>query len=295
MDPERLNRLISEGWGVDLHSHSLHSDGEWTPTELVRDGMIQGVRIMALTDHDTIAGQAEMLAAGAEAGMAVITGAEVTTWVGDRAYHLLCHDLDVNDGAWSVIEANRRDRIGDFYHSLLAQLRDKGFAVNDAHAMNADGSFVRNPISASLIGGGFAADVKSAGILLRGLQLNYPTGIVGTPIELLGDLLGRDKVLVTVAHPAREERGVSNRLNEDDLAVMKKLLPMAALEAHHPYHSPQDVAYYRDLAERNGLAVTCGSDAHGWAVSRPPLASAPALCGAFLQRVLERQKVAALA
>jgi hypothetical protein len=93
-DADLLRRLIDQGWGVDLHSHSRHSDGAWTPTELIRDSLIQGVRVMALTDHDTVAGQAEMLAAGAAAGMAIVTGAEVTTRVGDNAYHLLYYDLD---------------------------------------------------------------------------------------------------------------------------------------------------------------------------------------------------------
>ena len=290
-----LGQLIAEGWGIDLHSHSRHSDGEWSPTELIRDARIQGVRVMALTDHDTVAGQAEMLTAGAAAGMAIITGAEITTWVGDRAYHLLCHDLDPTDEAWAIIQSNRRDRIGDYYLALLAQLRARGYAVRDQDARTDEGAFVQSPISAALLGGGFAPDLKSAQVLLRSLQLDYPVHIVGTPVEQLSHLLGHDKALVSVAHPAREERGVSNRLNEADLTVMKQLLPLAALEAHHPYHAPNDVRYYRELATKHGLEVTCGSDAHGWAVNRPPMASAPALCRGFLERVIDRQMVGSFA
>ena len=292
---DRISQLISEGWGIDLHSHSLHSDGAWTPTDLVRDGLIQGVRVMALTDHDTVAGQAEMLVAGEAAGMAIITGMEVTTWIGNRSFHLLCHDLDPADPVWEIIDSNRRDRISDYYLSLLAQLRERGYAVRDQDVRNADGELIQSPISAALLGGGFAPDLKAAQVLLRSLQLNYPTQMVGTSIEQLSELLGRDKALVSVAHPAREELGVSNRLTESDLATMKRLLPLAALEAHHPYHVPGDVAFYREMAIQNGLAVTCGSDAHGWSVSRPPMAYAPALCQAFLKRVLDHHRVASLA
>src|SRR2546428_505467 len=110
---ELLRRLVDDGWGVDLHSHSRHSDGAWTPTELVRDGLIQGVRVMALTDHDSVAGQAEMRAAGAEAGMAIVTGVEVTTRVGDRSYHLLCYDVDPADEVWATVQANRRGAAAD--------------------------------------------------------------------------------------------------------------------------------------------------------------------------------------
>lgn len=113
------------------------------------------------------------------------------------------------------------------------------------------------------------------------------------PVERLGELLGPTGALVSVAHPARDERGVSNRLVEDDLLTIKRHVPLAALEAHHPYHSAEDVADYRDLAARHGLAVTASSDAHGWAVGRPPLPIAPALAHAFLARLLARHPVPA--
>jgi hypothetical protein len=135
--------------------------------------------------------------------------------------------------------------------------------------------------------------VRAAQALVRSLELDFPVHLIATPLERLGALLKPDGALVSVAHPAREERGVSNRLTEDDLAALRSALPMAALEAHHPYHAPDEVVAYREMAARHGLAVTCGSDAHGWAVSRPPLAHAPALCRPFLDRLLERGRVLA--
>ena len=233
MDFELLKQRVDEGWGVDLHAHSRHSDGAWTPTELIRDGLVQGVRVMALTDHDTVAGQAEFAAAGAEAGMAIVTGAEVTTRVNGRAYHLLCYDLDPSADAWKVIYRNRHDRIGEYYLAVLAQLRERGYPVRDEDVRTPEGGFVRNAISQSLVSAGVADDLRTAQALVKSLQLDFPLHLIGTPVEQLGDLLGRDGALVSVAHPAREERGVSNRLNEDDLLTMKRHLPMAALEAHH--------------------------------------------------------------
>jgi hypothetical protein len=154
---------------------------------------------------------------------------------------------------------------------------------------------VQNPISASLLRAGLAPDLKAAQALVRSLQLDFPVHLIAMPVERLASLLPRDAALVSVAHPARAERGVSNRLVEEDLAVLRDLLPVAALEAHHPYHAPEEVVAYREMAARHGLAVTCGSDAHGWAVTRPPLAHAPALCRAFLDRLLDRARVMARA
>jgi hypothetical protein len=288
----QLERLLADGWGVDLHSHSRHSDGAWTPTELVKDAHVQGVRVLALTDHDTVAGQAEAIAAGTELGMAIVTGAEVTTRVGERSYHLLCYDLDPTDPIWSEVQATRQGGLNDYYLSVYAQLRERGYAVRDEMLRAADGTLVRNPVSSALVACGSCPDLKSAQATVKSLQLDFPIHLIAVPVERLGQLLGRDGALVSVAHPAREERGVSNRLNEDDLATLTALLPMAALEAHHPYHTIEDVVAYREMAARHGLAVTCGSDAHGWAVSRPPLPYAPALCRAFTERLLGRRTAA---
>lgn len=291
MDFDLVKQRVDEGWGVDLHAHSRYSDGAWTPTELARDAAIQGVRVMALTDHDTIDGQAEFQAAGAAAGMAVVTGAEVTTRVNGRSYHLLCYDLDPAADAWATIHRNRHSRIGEYYLAVLAQLRERGYAVRDEDVRTPDGGFVRNPISQSLVSAGLQPDLRSAQAVVKSLELDFPVHLIATPVEQLGELLGRDGALVSVAHPGREERGVSNRLIEDDLVAMKAHLPMAALEAHHPYHTPEDTVFYRELAAAHGLAVTCGSDAHGWGVKRPPIGHAPALCRAFLDRLLDRQRV----
>lgn len=178
LDVGRLRDLAAAGWGVDLHAHSLHSDGAWTPAELVRDAHLQGVRVAALTDHDTVAGQAEMLDAGAAAGMAIVTGIEVTTRVGEHSYHLLCYGLDPAAEAWSVVRANRHDRIDQFYDSLFAQLRQHGYAVRDADVRGPDGRYVKGPIGRGLVGGGFAADGTAAWTLVRSLNLAFPVDLI---------------------------------------------------------------------------------------------------------------------
>jgi hypothetical protein len=102
------------------------------------------------------------------------------------------------------------------------------------------------------------------------------------------DLLGPEEAVFSVAHPGRNQSGVSVRLTEDDLRVFQRALPLVALEATHPYHTSADVAYYAELAARHGLAVTCGSDAHG-VRHRRPLQRYPAiLCRDFLELIHAR-------
>src|SRR6185437_8829248 len=92
----------------------------------------------------------------------------------------------------------------------------------------------------------------------------------------------------SVAHPARQDVGVSVRLSEDDLRRFIDTIPLVALEAYHPYHSAADVEHYRALAEQYGLAWTCGSDAHGHQMRRPLRCHPSSRCVAFLRIIHDR-------
>ena len=73
----------------DFHTHSLCSDGELTPTQLVEAAARRGLGAVALTDHDTVAGLEEALEAGNRLGIQVVPGVELTFWDGEREGHLL--------------------------------------------------------------------------------------------------------------------------------------------------------------------------------------------------------------
>ncbi len=71
---------------ADLHLHTRYSDGSFTPRELVQHAARLGFTAIAITDHDTINGIPEALAAGKELGVEVIPGVEITSRVGCRSY-----------------------------------------------------------------------------------------------------------------------------------------------------------------------------------------------------------------
>ena len=74
---------------ADLHLHSRYSDGIFPPGELVSQAQVAGCPMIALTDHDTVAGAEELLAAGESVGLPVTVGAEITCRVGGQEVHLL--------------------------------------------------------------------------------------------------------------------------------------------------------------------------------------------------------------
>ncbi|HEV3013304.1 MAG TPA: PHP domain-containing protein, partial [Actinomycetota bacterium] len=96
---------------VDLHAHTLASDGSDRPAELVAAAAAAGVGTLAVTDHDTVAAVAEARAAGERLGVEVLAGCEVTATVGDRVVHVLLYgegllEPDLAD----AVEVGRRGR-----------------------------------------------------------------------------------------------------------------------------------------------------------------------------------------
>src|SRR5438552_17786014 len=78
----------------DLHSHSTHSDGLLTPTELVRRSAQRGVDVLALTDHDEVSGLAEARAEAASAGIRLVDGAELSVSWRDVTLHIVALRVD---------------------------------------------------------------------------------------------------------------------------------------------------------------------------------------------------------
>lgn len=117
----------------DLQAHSLHSDGALPPAEVVANAAAAGVEILALTDHDTVDGVDEALAAGAEHGVTVIPATEVSAVFGRyEDLHVLGYGIDHRDPTLAErLRAARDDR--ELRAERMAQkLRELGWAVDDA-------------------------------------------------------------------------------------------------------------------------------------------------------------------
>lgn len=84
---------------ANLHLHSTHSDGEYSPAELVHMAKKEGYKALALTDHDTISGVKEFNAACKEAGMECVTGVEFTCTGLGEDFHITALDLDIENKA----------------------------------------------------------------------------------------------------------------------------------------------------------------------------------------------------
>jgi len=254
--PPRARPVVT----VDLHSHSDRSDGSLTPSGLVAHAAAQGVTTLALTDHDTVAGVPEAMAAGRRVGVRVVAGIELSVRVPSGTFHLLGHLAEplpqpLADCLDEIAGArDRRNR------AMVARLADLGAPVAWADvARRASGRVGRPHIAAALVAAGHADDREDAfrRFLADDAPAYIPAGVLD-PEEAVS-LLKASGGTATVAHPR------SLKLDPADLDAFMARLARAgldALEAHRGDQPPEEQARLSALAARHGLLDTGGSDFH---------------------------------
>jgi predicted metal-dependent phosphoesterase TrpH len=116
----------------DLQSHSVHSDGALAPADVVSRSAAAGVRLLALSDHDSTAGVAEAEAAAAQAGIGLVPATEITSmYEGRQDLHVLGYLIDPGDATLvTALERSRNDR--ELRAEAMADaLRELGYALDD--------------------------------------------------------------------------------------------------------------------------------------------------------------------
>jgi predicted metal-dependent phosphoesterase TrpH len=245
---------------IDLHLHTTASDGKLRPSALVALAAQAGLRVISVTDHDTVAGLAEAREAAATHGVRLIDGIEITAIEGGRDVHVLGYAIDVNHAPLTrFLQAQRADRI-DRVREIAERLRTLGCEIDVEaiidRAASAAGSSVGRPLLAdALIAAGHAVDRRDAFDRLLG---NDKPGFVprrGPGVERVAATIGEAGGLSSLAHPGL--------LGIDDQIPRFVASGIGALEARHREHDAAAEARYRTLARTLGVPVTGGSDFHG--------------------------------
>lgn len=235
----------------DLHIHSNMSDGTHSPAELPGLAAAAGVRLMALTDHDTAGGAAEALAAGAK----VIPGMEI-----DADYpcelHILALGIDPAHPAVAEYEAWRREGRLERNERILAKLAAMGVYIREL-IEHSRGNDTRLHLAKALIKGGYAESLGEA--FERYLGSGAPAYVPGVRIgrrEAI-ELCHRAGGVAALAHPCKM-KGDVNRL-----AAELAGWGLWGIEAFYPGCTGGKRQEFLTMAKRYGLLPTCGSDFHG--------------------------------
>ena len=149
---------------IDLHVHSTASDGSYAPAEVVRLAKEAGLKAVALTDHDTIDGLDEALAAGQALGLEVIPGVEISARFAGDSMHIVGLFLEHHDGRLearlSVLKKARAER----NPKIVAKLNSLGLKVSmqDVVRLSGGGQIGRPHIARALLTAGYVRSVQEA-------------------------------------------------------------------------------------------------------------------------------------
>ncbi|MDI6900371.1 MAG: PHP domain-containing protein [Anaerosomatales bacterium] len=242
---------------IDLHIHSTASDGTLAPAALVAMARDAGLRAIAVADHDSVAGVAEALAAGRDAGVIVVPAVELSAGLDARGLHVLGYWIDHTDAALlDTLERLRAERL-QRAERMVAELARGGYGItiDDVLARAGGGSVGRAHIAMALVDAGRVESVAAAFGDLIGRGKPY---YVPKPVASFAEVIGYIHAaagLAVLAHP-----GVTKADDAIDALVDAGL---DGLEALHAEHDDGDRERYAALAAARGLIVTGGSDFHG--------------------------------
>lgn len=241
---------------ADLHIHSYFSDGFLSPTQVVAYAAGAGLRAIALTDHDTVDGLDEAIAAGVNHNVEVLTGIELSATIDDRDIHILGYLFDHHDEVFRrAVTLYKQER---FHRAekIVQKLNRFGVGVDmdQVMARAGKGAVGRPHIADAVVHAGFAKDTNSVFRDFLGYGASaYEDKYKITPemaIRLIHDAGG----VAFLAHPS--------------IGIKQKYLYQVissgvdGIECTHPKHTDDASRYFQRIVKQHGLLECGGSDCH---------------------------------
>lgn len=247
----------------DLHTHSHYSDGTCAPAEILAEAARLGLSAVALTDHNTVAGLPEFLAAARGGAVQAVPGVEISSIYGETELHIV--GLFLKPETFAAVTAflegfNRKKEESN--RNLVSSLNRAGYALDyDAICRShPEGTVNRAVIAAALLEKGYIASINEA---FKGL-LSKKGGYYVPPERLSSfaaiEFLREIQAVPVLAHP------FLNLKTEAALgAFLREAIPhgLAAMETMYPSFSPEVTETARRMAREFGLLESGGSDFHG--------------------------------
>ncbi len=255
---------------IDLHVHTIYSDGSLTPKQVIELSKKTGVVAVAITDHDTTDGVEEAVKEGAKSGIEVIPGVELSSEFKDSAeeeIHILGYFIDWEDKTLQQkLKIFRQARERRAYY-IFQKLNDIGIKIKEDEIFSSVGigSIGRLHFAKVLVKNGFVKNIKDAFELYLGYGKSaYVPKLKLDPKEAISMIL-RARGVPVLAHPYFG--------NLVDSRFIKKLvnLGLKGIEVYYSKHPSHIIKELLLIAEKYDLLVTGGSDCHGDVAGIAPL------------------------
>jgi len=240
---------------LELHCHTTCSDGTLTPSKLVEAAVKAGVSALAITDHDTLSGWSEAIAAAQSYNLEIVPGVELSTVHNERSLHILGFYPDANQLTAPLSERiEGRKRRG---RQMVANLEALGYPI-ELPELSEGMALARPHLAKALVKAGHVQSIREAFDRLLGdnqpAYVHYEKFSIYKGIDLLRSCGG----VPVWAHPYLFRGGEVEE-------VLKELVDagLMGIEVYHPSHTPKEMRHLQALCEEYGLLITGGSDYHG--------------------------------
>ena len=242
---------------ADLHIHTAYSDGSFTPATIIRHAVKNNLKIISITDHDSVDGIAASIKEGEKNNIEVIPGIEISTTVDTGEIHILGYFIDYEDEYFvknlKRIQEIRLKRMSVMVDKLNRLMID--IDLNELIEYAASSSIGRLHLAhflkkKGIVGSAYEAFDRYIGSGKPAYEkMNALSPEEG--IELISNAGG----ISVLAHP-----GLTRR---DDLIDAMIYTGLRGLEVYHSGHSEEDTNRYFQMTKDKGLLITGGSDCHG--------------------------------
>lgn len=247
---------------IDLHSHSTISDGSYTPAELLQYAAAQGVEIMALTDHDDVAGLEQARVVAEDLGMSLVNGVEISVTWNKRTIHIVGLRVDpTHPGLLAGLEGIRAGRLTRA-EAIAAELDKAGItgSLEGVLEYAKERIISRTHFARFLVARGHAKDVKT---VFKKFLVKGKPGHVSHQWADMGEAIGwirNSGGVAVLAHPGRYDIG---KTTMHGLFSAFKEAGGEAVEVVSGSHTVDQYRIFAEYARLYDLMASSGSDYHG--------------------------------
>lgn len=277
------NDVLKPHDAIDVHMHTLASDGDWTPQELVDHLAERNFRVIAVADHDTMRSVDEVIERAQPRGMSVIPGIEVTTEWDNRQWHVLVYNVDPElprAERFRRLIKEQDDNLRAAAERAIELVENQGKKLKSLEEIVAARPLLPVHVLRTIIKDGYASNLMTAHRLVinagEDLKVDTPLGETIAAAREAGGVC-------IVAHPGRDDGG--GLMSEEQLDRMLQIAAIDGLEGHYRSYSDADTTKYRSMAIDRNLVVSCGSDSHAPGHPVNPKPHAARWVAPFLRRL----------
>lgn len=267
---------MKNSW-IDLHIHSnISNDGEFSPEEIVKISHEAGLKVIAIADHNSVRGVEQALEVGKNYDVKAVPAIEIDCVHGKYNLHILGYSIDYKNEIFAEIEKNILEQELTAGNKRIELVKKQGFFFDEdkVKALSSDGTITgemiaevilsdernkNNPLILPYIEGGKRSDNPYVNFYWDWCSQGKPAYV---EIKFISsqkaiDIIHRSGGKAVLAHPNN-----NIGMNEE---IFKEIVEegIDGVEAYSSYHSQEAVDFYKQMAKKYNISVTCGSDFHG--------------------------------